>query len=83
MKDKVKASLIDATLQGQPLFVVRRYGHWAIATTDFLGRREEFFHWKETYNHIHRTNAPTLKEALELVDAFWDSRVTTLDGERL
>lgn len=75
MKDKVKVALIDATLAGQTLFVVRRYDHWAIATLHPWAGEDELFHWKETYNHHQRPNTPTLQQALDLVDAFWDARI--------
>lgn len=77
LMDRVKCRMIDAALAGKPLFVVRRYGYWAIATTDFTSDPEELFHWKETYNHHQRPNTPTLQQALDLVDAFWDARITT------
>jgi len=75
MKDKIKCKIIDEALAGNNLYVLRRYGHWALgASVGELEGAKELFHWKETYNH-NRPNAPTLKEALDLVDAFWDSRI--------
>lgn len=73
-REIVKCRIIDAVLNGEQLVIIRRYNGWSISTANtWLMTGGDLFGWKADWGDGNRfSNYPTLKQALALVDKYWE-----------